>query len=294
MSKYFDNIKWIITGQIENCDEIETKIEAQELNFNNVLTKSKTDFEIELECVTTYDTETEFENVQINDSMSKNKTEHIDIRDNGTENKTENINIEEIKNEYLNIESKLIKNEQLVRTRLNSDTIELIKSNCEKYVNDDIKIIKDFAIIIESFNHIKEKLILVETEMKIFESDIKTKTINQEMSNVELDNRITTIDKKINNTSKMIKQMNYTIGELMKKIVQFENVIMVHSAQRNELLSKYHEIELTKSNCLNYFVNGLFGFTGFYFNNNMVFKTLFGTTCVIGSMFVFKYIYGKK
>lgn len=116
-------------------------------------------------------------------------------------------------------------------------------------MNDEIKIIKDFALVMESFNHIKDKLIEFESGMKEFESDIKIKTTNQDLSNAELDNKINMIDQKLNNTIVMIDQINSTSNEVMDKIVKLENIINTHSTQREELLSKLNKVELTKPNC---------------------------------------------
>lgn len=277
MAKYLDNLKWIISGKTEAY--IESNIKSNiELNLNsnsnpNFYSKYNSNsntnkHRTELEFDSTYDSESEFENVY---TLDKSK-----------------INIEEIKKEYGNIQMELIKKEQLVRSRLDSDTIEQIKSNCKEYVNDDIKIIKDFAIVMESFNHIKEKLIGFETGMKEFESDIKIKTSNQELSNAELDNRINMIDRKLNTTMEMIEQMNLTSNELMEKIVKLENIINTHSTQREELLKKLNNVELSKHNSSEYY-NKYMNFT-----NSIIFKILLGSTCAIGSLFVFKYIWKKK
>lgn len=267
MDKYLDNLKWIISGQTE----IET----------TNLTKSKTGLGLEFD--STYDSESEFENIHSIDKKLK-----INI---------EKINMEEIKKEYGKIQMELIKKEQLVRDRLDSDTIEHIKSNCKEYVNDEIKIIKDFAIVMESFNHIKDKLIEFESGMKEFESDIKIKTTNQDLSNAELDNRISMIDDKLNNTIGMIEQMNSTSNELMEKIVKLENIINTHSTQREELLSKLNKIELTKHECFGNwtkYISNLYGVGNLNFSDSGIEKILFASTCVIGTFIIFKYTWNKK
>jgi len=273
MDKYLDNLKWIISGQTE-------------IKTTN-LTKSETGLGLGLEFDSTYDSESEFENVH-----SFNKSLKIDI---------EKINMEEIKKEYGKIQMELIKKEQLVRDRLDSDTIEHIKSNCKEYVNDEIKIIKDFALVMESFNHIKDKLIEFESGMKEFESDIKIKTTNQDLSNAELDNRINIIDHKLNNTIEMIEQINSTSNELMEKIVKLENIIQTHSVQREELLTKLNKVELTKHECFGNwtkYINNLFGIGNISGNLNFsdggMGKIFFASTCVIGSLIIFKYAWNKK
>ena len=55
----------------------------------------------------------------------------------------------------------------MVRERLDSDTFDKIKSNYTDYINDDIKIIKDFAIIMETFSHIQKKLSEFESGIKV-------------------------------------------------------------------------------------------------------------------------------
>ena len=264
MANYLDNLKWIISGQTES-------------NIEPNLSNPKT----ELEFDSAYDSESEFENVYtVNEPMKINM---------------EKINMEEIKKEYGKIHIELIKKEQLVSERLNSDTIEQIKLNCKEYVNDEIKIIKDFAIVMESFNHIKDKLIEFESGMKEFESDIKIKTSNQDLSNSELDNRISMIDDKLNNTIVMIEQINSTSNEVMDKIVKLENIINIHSTQREELLSKLNKVELAKKDDFgiwNRCVNNLFGITNF--NDSTLIKIFFGSTCVITTWYVFKYNLNKK
>ena len=266
MANYLDNLKWIISGQTES-------------NIEPNLSNPKT----ELEFDSAYDSESEFENVYtVNEPMKINM---------------EKINMEEIKKEYGKIHIELIKKEQLVRERLNSDTIEQIKLNCKEYVNDEIKIIKDFAIVMESFNHIKDKLIEFESGMKEFESDIKIKTSNQDLSNSELDNRISMIDDKLNNTIVMIEQINSTSNEVMDKIVKLENIINIHSTQREELLSKLNKVELAKPEYFGFWnmcVNNLFGITNFNFSDGTLIKILFGSTCVITTWYVFKYNLNKK
>lgn len=274
MDKYFDNLKWIILGQTE----IETK------NLDNNLIKTETGLEFD----STYDSESEFENVHSIDKQLKINMEKINI---------EKINMEEIKKEYGKIKMELIKKEQLVRDRLDSDTIEHIKSNCIEYVNDEIKIIKDFALVMESFNHIKNKLIEFESGMKEFESDIKIKTINQDLSNTELDNRINMIDEKLNNTIGMIEQINLTSNELMEKIVKLENIINTHSVQREELLTKLNKVELAKPDCVSFwtkYINNLFGISNLNFSDWVVGKIFFGSTCVIGTLVIIKYVWNKK
>lgn len=272
MSNYLDNLKWIISRQTES--NIEPNIK---LNIRPNVSNPKT----ELEFDSAYDSESEFENV-----YTVNEPLKINI---------EKINIEEIKKEYGKIHIELIKKEQLVRERLNSDTIEQIKLNCKEYVNDEIKIIKDFAIVMESFNHIKDKLIEFESGMKEFESDIKIKTSNQDLSNSELENRISMIDEKLNNTIVMIEQINSTSNEVMDKIVKLENIINIHSTQREELLSKLNKVELAKPDYFGFWnrcVNNLFGITNF--NDGTLIKIFFGSTCVITTWYVFKYNLNKK
>lgn len=269
MANYLDNLKWIISGQTES--NIEPNIK---LNIKPNESNPKT----ELEFDSAYDSESEFENVY-------------------TVNEPLKINMEEIKKEYGKIHIELIKKELLVREKLNSGTIEQIKLNCKEYVNDEIKIIKDFAIVMESFNHIKDKLIEFESGMKEFESDIKIKTTNQDLSNSELDNRISMIDEKINNTIVMIEQINSTSNEVLDKIVKLENIINIHSTQREELLSKLNKVELTKQYDFGFWnkcMNNLFGITNFKFNDSTLIKIFFGSTCVITTWYVFKYNLNKK
>jgi len=264
MASYLDNLKWMVTGKNVSINK------TNEIYLNNInVTYS------------TYDSESEFENIHSIDKPLK-----INI---------EKINMEEIKKEYGTIKMELIKKEQLVRDRLDSDTIEHIKSNCKEYVNDEIKIIKDFATVIDSFNHIKEKIIKFELGMKEFESDIIIKTINQDLSNTELDNRINMIDEKLNNTIEMIEQINSTSNVLMEKIVKLENIIYTHSVQREELLTKLNKVELAKSKCLwTKYMYNLYDIFNLNFSDEGMRKILFASTCVVGTFVIFKYTLIKK
>lgn len=275
MENYLDNLKWMITGQTQpniKSNQIKPNIKSNHTNPNQ--TNPSID--------TTYDSESEFENVYTIDEPMEIDIKKINMEKN---------NLDVIKNEYKKIEMKLMEEEQLVRKRLNSDTIEQIKSNCVDYVNDDIKIIKDFALVMESFNHIKDKLIEFESGMKEFESDIKIKTTNQDLSNAELDNKINMIDQKLNNTIVMIDQINSTSNEVMDKIVKLENIINTHSTQREELLSKLNKVELTKPNCYGLWNKYLINFfdIGKYNFSNSTLIMLLGGNFIIGSWYIFKY-----
>ena len=232
MSEYFNNLKWIISGKTET-----NKYDTNKLSYDLEVSR---------------DSESDFEN-------EYTKIESKDLYS----------NIMEIKNEYEKIQTELIKKEQLVRKRLDSDTIEQIKSHCEEYVNDEIKIIKDFALIMESFNHIKEKLINFESGIKDFETDIKNKTTNQDESNAELDNRINAIDTKLDNTIKLMDQINSNSNDIMEKILQLENIITEHSVQRQEILEKINNVYRDNSNYLIFFTNY---FNMNYLNSSLKFK----------------------
>lgn len=203
-------------------------------------------------------------------------------------------NIVEIKKAYEKIQIEMISKEQLVRKRLDSDTIEKIKSNCEEYVNDDVKIIKDFALIMESFNHIKEKLVNFEFGIKEFESEIKIKTLNQDENNAELDNRINHIDTKLDNTIQLMEQIKINSNGLMEKIVKLENIISEHSTQRCEILSKLNKINFDKSNQTksNYhiFFNNYLNLNNFFskFNNDILIVSMLGCG-VLGTFLSIKY-----
>ena len=192
----------------------------------------------------------------------------------------------------------MINKEQIVRKRLDSNTIEQIKSNCEEYVNDDIKIIKDFALIMESFNHIKEKLINFESGIKEFESDIKIKTSNQDENNAELDNRINHIDTKLDNTIKLMDQIKINSNDVMEKIVKLENIIMEHSIQRHEILTILDKINFDKTNVnkSNYymFINKYFGLNNFFskFNNDVLLMSVLGCG-VLGTFLSIRYLLRK-
>jgi hypothetical protein len=210
MATYLNNFKWIISKQEEPKKNLTDKTEL-ELNPLNSKTKSDSDSDCEKDYA---------------------KINNEDLQ----------TNINEIKNEYDKIHTEMINKEQLVRNRLDSDTIEQIKSNCEEYVNDDIKIIKDFALVMESFNHIKKKLKEFESGINSFESEILIKTSNQDENNAELDSRINQIDIKLENTIKLMEQIEVNNDNIMEKIVKLENAISAHSTQRHEILTKLDTI----------------------------------------------------
>lgn len=123
---------------------------------------------------------------QINKNQN-NQNSNIETNNTHFSKKDISIKLKEIKELHDN----KIEKEQLVRQRFDSDTIEQIKTNYSNYLNDDTKIVKDFA-------NIQLKLNEFETYVKKFESDIRQKTKLNEENNNELNERIDLIDSKLN------------------------------------------------------------------------------------------------
>lgn len=154
--------------------------------------------------------------------------------------------------DYINIntDEQQINTDIETRKRLHSDTIEQIKINCKDYSDDETKIIKDFANIMETFNHIKDKLIIFESGIINEETNLKTKMLNQCENNEELDKRLIQIDLKLNNTIESIKLINSKSNELMTKIIELEKIINIHHEQKEKIFTKLNHIE-SKTNKFN-------------------------------------------
>lgn len=151
--------------------------------------------------------------------------------------------IKSVQEDYNKIYTDLLKKEQLVRKRVNSDTVEKIKANYSDYINDDIQIIKDFAIIMETFEHIKDRLKVFETDIKDFEEGIKKNTINQDENKQELDNKINNIDSKLENTIDLMNQIKSNGDKFIEKIIHLENLIKTHEEHRNEIMKRLEKFD---------------------------------------------------
>jgi hypothetical protein len=262
MTCYLENLKWIIGSQ----------------ETSNSSSKSPDKFEIIERHGGDNEIELDYDFGPSNDDNSISKTQS---------------NIQEIISQYNTIHLEMIKKEQLVRDRLDSDTFDKIKSNYTDYINDDIKIIKDFAIIMESFSQIQKKL-------SEFESGIRTITSNQDSNNVELENKIQQIDIKLNNTIKFMEEIKLNNDVMMKKIIKLENTINSNDIKGQEILSILENISIVNNG--DKFYNDKIGWykqkeyfrIPLYNDFSNILIYVLTSSCVIGTYFSIKYIFKKN
>lgn len=267
MTNYLNNFKWIITGQ-------------EEMKLNP---KSSEKFEL-------------INGLNIGDNLGEIYKEYDFGPDNlAISPKKLNGDIKEIINEYNTIHLEMVEKEQLVRERLDSDTIDKIKSNYHNYINDDIKIIKDFAIIMETFSHIQKKLSEFELGIKEFES-VKLKTLNQDLNNQEFEIKIKLIDEKLYNTIKFIDEIKLTNDILMNKIIKLENIIKKNDDKGQEILSKLEKINIFDNENKNKKEKKLINKYNYFqiSKYNFMLITFLTGTCVIGTYFGIKFILKRK
>lgn len=208
-------------------------------------------------------------------------------------------NMQDIISQYNSIHLEMNKKEQLIKERLDSDTIDKIKSNYSDYINNDKKIIKDFAIIMDTFTHIQNKLKEVETSIKKFESNITTKSLNQDISNQEFKDKIQQIDIKFDNSIKFIQEIKVNNNVLMEKIIKLENIINTNDIKGQKILLGLEKISIINNkdnddkkvnNLINWF--NFFQSSKYNFNNILMIRVLTGS-CIAGIYFSIKYISRK-
>lgn len=271
MASYFENFKWVIS----NNNQFRTD------------TKSPEKFEF-VENIHHVNEENEENNIHKCDETKSSLNQLNKL----------NSEIKEVLTQYNSVHLEMVEKEQLVRKRLDSDTFDKIKSNYSEYINHDIKIIKDFAVIMETFSHIQEKLNSVESSIKEFESDTRVKNLTPNENNQEYENKIQEIDTKLNNTLNCIKDIKSTNDELIAKIIKLENTINDNEIKGNEILIKLEKIDSlnNKWNISNYLyfdlsnLNNLFSSSNY---TNVIIMGLLSGTCIIGTYFGVKYILKK-
>ena len=234
MANYFNNLKWVISGH-------DAPICTNEINKNENQNQNQNQNQHTL---TNTNTNTELDNANnigfVSESESESELELDEYSDADSEHEYHKIkpDINSAKENYNEIYSYLLEQEQLVREKLDPDTVEKIKENYIEYMNSDVQIIKDFAIVMDTFVHIKEKLISLENNIKEFSDDInKTKTIHYENIS-ELDNKFNQIDTELIHTIKMVTGIKKQTDEFMDKIVHLENSIKQHDVHREEFCLK--------------------------------------------------------
>jgi len=227
MTSYLDNIKWIMSGQKESNSNIISQFNIQTNNFDELYSLNGSECDSE-----------DYHKIISKDlcvSPEQKNKPNLTFKTEST--------LKSIQEDYNKIHNNLIEKERLVRSRVNSDTVEKIKANYTEYINDDIQIIKDFALIMETFEHIKDKLKDFETDIKDFEIDIKKNIICQDENKQELDNKINHIDLRLENTIELMNQIKLNGDEFIKKIIHLENLIKTHDEHRDEILLRLEKFD---------------------------------------------------
>lgn len=269
MTSYLDNFKWLIDRQDK------TKLSSKSPDKFEIIKKHGGDIEIEQD----------YDFGPSNNDISTSKTQP---------------NIKEIISQYNTIHLEMVKKEQLVRERLDSDTFDRIKSNYTDYINDDIKIIKDFAIIMETFSHIQNKLSEFESGIKEFESGIRIITSTQDSNNMEFENKIKQIDIKLDNTIKFMEEIKLNNDMVMKKIINLENTINSNDIKGQEILTKLENINIVNNgdkiynNKIGWYKQNRYFRIPLYNDFNSILIYMLTSSCVIGTYFGIKYILKKN
>ena len=221
MSNYLENLKWLVPSPISNkSDKIENK-------KNDVLGLES---ELDSESSTHSDSDAEYDKITVGFSKSdKNSQVKSQIQ---------------TKSDYSQIYSDLMEKEQLVRESLDPNTVDRIKANYTEYLDSDVKIIKDFAGIMENFVHIKEQLRNFESDIKEFEQNIRTSNLAQISENKsELDEKINQIDEKIERLSNLMTMTNGLVDDYIDKITQLENSIKENETHRQEIMLRLENFD---------------------------------------------------
>jgi Rad3-related DNA helicase len=307
MTTYINNLKWIIPSlyePIKNSEENFT-IEQKESNSDKFnLDKSNLDKLNQINIQTDNFDESHSSNGSESGSdydydkiISTDLCFSQELKNNQT--LKNNHTLKSIQEDYNKIHIELVKKEQLVRNRVNSDTVEKIKENYTEFINDDVQIIREFATVMETFEHIKEKLKDFETEIKEFEEDIKKNNMNQDENKLELDNKINKIDLRLENTVQLMNQIKSNGDEFIKKIIHLENLIQSHDEHRKEILLKlekfdkeHNEMKKTNLQMLNIFKDSKQYFT--LTNSNYGYIKYIGICLGISSCVILTYNVLKK
>jgi len=205
------------------------------------------------------------------------------------------------KDKYDKTYKELVDKEKLVIKRVGSDTFEKIKENYTEYINDDVQIIKEFALVMETFDNIKTRLKNFESDIGNFESGIRKYIVNQDENKVEIDNKINQIDSKLDNTVGMIEKMKSDSDDFIKKIINLENLIKIHDEHRSEILfrlekfnKEHDEMKTNNLQVLNIFkdVQQYFMFSNTNYGSNYL--KYVGISLGICSCLILSYNFVKK
>lgn len=268
MTSYLENLKWIIARQDET---------------SNPSSKSPDKFEI----------------IERHNSDADNEIQYnFDQEDNNLISQPQS-DIQEINSEYNTIHLEMIKKEQLIRDILDSDTINKIKSNYTDYINDDVKIIKDFTIIMETFTDIQNKLNEFVSNIKELETYMRTKTLNQDANNLEFENKIKQIDIKLNNTIKFMEEIKLNNDVVMKKIIKLENTINSNNIKEQEILTIEkiniaNDDDKKENKVINWYKQNTYLHILLYNDFSSILIYVLTGSCMVGTYFGIKYILRKN
>lgn len=294
MSTYYKNLKWILTGSEEESPSIiitnqdhnsDSDSEYEKVKDTQKNTKNTESVEVssydelnyaglcktpELEyvmnCVSPdpnsdsgSEQNSECSSIQYANTNPNPNAEHLSMVYHG-----DNLIFNPSYDAYNKLYSEMVEQEQIVRERLNSDTLEKIKANCEEYIDSDIQIIRDFANVMNTFTHIKEKLHEFELNINQFESDMSASKLIQCSTNTELDTKLVGIENKLSGVIDMVDKINSNSNEFMNKIIHLENLIKTHETNREQILLKLEKYDIFQKEIKENKLNRLFGYQNYY------------------------------
>jgi hypothetical protein len=225
MFSYFN--KFVGSEKKETVSENFNNIEF--VNNNNYIFNTNTSYGLDS------DSESEYDKIFI-----EKQSKLIDVNNDISSKLSDPKEITNLNDQYKKIYGELIDTDKLVRKHVSVDfnTVEKIKENCYEYIGGDVQIIKEFALVMETFENIKIKI-------KNFESDIGDR--------LEIDNKMNQINLKLENTIETINKIKFDTDEYMRKIIHLENLIKIYDEHRNEILSRLEKfnkehVEIKKNN----------------------------------------------
>ena len=145
----------------------------------------------------------------------------------------------------------------------------------------------------ETFSHIQNKL-------SEFESDIRTKTLNQDVNNQEYENKIQQIDIKLDNTLKFMKEIKFNNDIVMDKIIKLENTINANDIKGQEILTGLEKINVINNNDkrenISYVINRYkkYFYIPMYSDIDNILIWILTGSCIVGTYFGIKYILRKN
>jgi hypothetical protein len=240
MSNYLENLKWFVSNPSPTNNPTNNDFTGENIKANNFveLPERHDDAKKDLDLlISNYTSGSGSGSGSGSDIDSDHEYDKIILLDPQNINQTQQSNYSQI---YLD----LIEKEQLVRQSLPPDTVDKIKANYTEYLDSDVKIIKDFAGIMENFVHIKEQLKNFESDIKEFKQNIRTSNLAQISGNkLEFDEKINLIDEKIEKLNFIMNQTNNLVDDYMGKITHLENSIKENETHRKEIMLRLENFD---------------------------------------------------